>query len=239
VGQRAAPRTAGRPERGRDTCGSEGRSPPRQALPQALATRRACCRKARRRCPSSPIPGSLAVVTRGRYMRPLHAAVTRGRYARPLHAIVTRDRHTRSLHAVVTRGRRTPSFPCVVTRGRYTQSSHAVVTHGEGGGRGGKKAAVAAEASDAAFDGEIWRDMARYGEIHRRLWLRWWRFRRHRRFRRCRRFRRRVRRRRRRRGGGGSVTVGVVRGHGGLHRLWCGGACSPGGSTGARRPWHP
>ena len=29
VGQRAAPRTAGRPERGRDTCGSEGRSPPR------------------------------------------------------------------------------------------------------------------------------------------------------------------------------------------------------------------
>ena len=56
VGQRAAPRTAGHPERGRDTCGSEGRSPPRQALPQALATRRACCRKARRRCPSSPMP---------------------------------------------------------------------------------------------------------------------------------------------------------------------------------------
>ena len=127
VGQRAAPRTAGRPERGRDTCGSEGRSPPQQALPTALATRRACCLKAHHGCPSSPIPGSLAVVTRGRYMRPLHAVVIRDRYTRPLHAIVTRDRYTRSLHAVVTRGCHTPSFPCVVTHGRYTQSSHAAV----------------------------------------------------------------------------------------------------------------
>ena len=42
VGRRAAPRTAGHPSRGRDTCGSEGRSPPRRALPHALATRRAC-----------------------------------------------------------------------------------------------------------------------------------------------------------------------------------------------------
>ena len=58
VGRRAAPRTAGHPSRGRDTCGSEGRSPPRRALSTALATRRACCLKARRRCPSSPIPRS-------------------------------------------------------------------------------------------------------------------------------------------------------------------------------------
>ena len=71
VGRRAAPRTAGHPSRGRDTCGSEGRSPPRRALPTALATRRACCLKAHHGCPSSPIPGSLAVVTRDRYMLPL------------------------------------------------------------------------------------------------------------------------------------------------------------------------
>jgi hypothetical protein len=72
VGRRAAPRTAGHPSRGRDTCGSEGRSPPRRALSTALATRRACCLKARRRCPSSPIPASLAVVSRALRPAPPH-----------------------------------------------------------------------------------------------------------------------------------------------------------------------
>ena len=100
MGQRAAPRTAGRPERGRDTCGSEGQSPPRRALPQALATRRACCLKARHGCPSATI---CAVVTRNRYTQPLrddryawtlHATVTNDRYIRPLHATVTHDRYT-------------------------------------------------------------------------------------------------------------------------------------------------
>ena len=104
-------------------------------------------RKAHHGCPSSPIPGSLAVVTRGRYTRPLH--VTRGRYTRPLHATVTHSRYTRSSYAGVTRdvtlGRHTRASHAVVTHGRYTQSLHAVVTYGEGGSRGGKKAAVAAE----------------------------------------------------------------------------------------------
>ena len=110
-------------------------------------------RKAHHGCPSSPIPGSLAVVTRGRYTRPLHVAVTRGRYTRPLHTVVTHGRHTRALHATshsgVTRGRHTRSLHTdahtVVTRGRYIRSgplradvtcghyartSHTVVTHG-------------------------------------------------------------------------------------------------------------
>ena len=38
VGRRAAPRTAGHPSRGRDTCGSEGQFPPRRAMLLALCT---------------------------------------------------------------------------------------------------------------------------------------------------------------------------------------------------------
>ena len=38
VGRRVAPRTAGHPSRGRDTCGSEGQFPPRRAMLLALCT---------------------------------------------------------------------------------------------------------------------------------------------------------------------------------------------------------
>ena len=128
VGQRAAPRTAGRPERGRDTCGSEGRSPPRQALPHALATRRACCSEGP---PRVPLVAHTWKPSRC-YTRPLHAAVTR--YTRPLHATVTRDRYTQSLHTVVIRGRytrrHTRASHAGVTRGRYTRTLHTVVTRG-------------------------------------------------------------------------------------------------------------
>ena len=80
----------------------------------------------------------------------LHMTVTRDRYTRPLHTTVTHDRYTQSLHTVVIRALHATSHSGV-TRGRYTrthtQSLHTVVTYGEGGSRGGKKAAVAAEAS--------------------------------------------------------------------------------------------
>ena len=78
VGRRAAPRTAGHPSKGRDTCGSEGRSPPRRVLSTALATRRACSLKARRRCPSRHTGhhGPFSHHLRRRYKRLLHAVVT-------------------------------------------------------------------------------------------------------------------------------------------------------------------
>ena len=150
VGRRAAPRTAGHPSRGRDTCGSEGRSPPRRAMLLALCTLKEqhCSRNAppqvplvaHTRKPSRRYTRPLhAAVTRGRYTRTLHAAVTHGRYTRPLHATVTHSRYTRSSYAGVTRdvtrGRYTRASHAGVTRGRYmrryTQSLHTVVTHGE------------------------------------------------------------------------------------------------------------
>ena len=97
-----------------------------------------------------------ATVTHDRYTQSLRTVVIRGRHMRASHAGVTRRCHTRSLHA---------ALHTVVTRGRYTR---------EGGSKGGKKAAVAAEAADAVLDGEIWRDtagycdnVASYGEIWR------------------------------------------------------------------------
>ena len=54
VGRRAAPRTAGHPSRGRDTCGSEGRSPPRRAMLRRYVRSKsnAAAGMPHRRCPS-------------------------------------------------------------------------------------------------------------------------------------------------------------------------------------------
>ena len=72
VGRRAAPRTAGHPSRGRDTCGSEGRSPPRQALVLALATRRACSSYSSDAGAPRDLSATIcAVVTSDRYTLPL------------------------------------------------------------------------------------------------------------------------------------------------------------------------
>ena len=127
VGRRAAPRTAGRPWRGRDTCGSEGQPPaavaPVRWPPEGPA--------ARILLPPVPLVAHTWKPSRCD-TRPLHAAVTR--YTRPLHATVTRDRYTQSLHTVVIRGRytrrHTRASHAGVTRGRYTRTLHTVVTRG-------------------------------------------------------------------------------------------------------------
>ena len=163
MGRRAAPRTAGRPWRGRDTCGSEGQPPATVALvrwpPEGPA--------ARILLPPVPLVahtrGSLAVVTRGRYTRPLHAAVTRGRYTRPLHTTVTHDRYTRSLHVIVTRGRYMRSSHAGVARRRSRVSLHAGATHSRHTRSLHTVKEEAGVAAEASRRGVRWRDMAGYG----------------------------------------------------------------------------